>query len=186
MTNSSRFESFIQGFRSLVDEARGDEARILREGAPLLRDLVRHDDWLAPQYAKAPDSGYSQYLLHLDPQHRFSVVSFVWSPGVLTPVHDHTVWGMVGVMRGAEFCHEYDWPQPGQPMKRKGSHRLEPGDIDTVSPTVGDVHAVENAFKDRPSISIHVYAGDIGRTERHVFDAASGAVRRFVSGYTSA
>jgi predicted metal-dependent enzyme (double-stranded beta helix superfamily) len=70
-------------------------------------------------------------------------------------------------------------------MERRGSHRLEPGDIDTVSPTVGDVHAVENAFKDRPSISIHVYAGDIGRTQRHVFDPATGTASPFVSGYTA-
>ena len=46
-------------------------------------------------------------LLHCDPMERFSVVSFVWAPGQKTPVHDHTVWGMVGVMRGVEFCEEF-------------------------------------------------------------------------------
>ncbi len=183
---ASRFENFVSRFGAMLDASQGDEARILREGTPLLRELVSHDDWLAPQHARSPETGYAQYLLHLDPQKRFSVVSFVWSPGVLTPVHDHTVWGLVGVLRGAELCHEYDWPTAGQPMQRRTSHRLDPGDIDTVSPTVGDVHAVENALKDRPSISIHVYAGDIGRTERHVFDAATGAVKPFVSGYTNA
>jgi predicted metal-dependent enzyme (double-stranded beta helix superfamily) len=71
-------------------------------------------------------------------------------------------------------------------MQAKATHRLEPGGIDAVSPRVGDIHVVENAYKDRPSLSIHVYGSDIGRTERHVFDAASGEVRKFVSGYSNA
>jgi len=37
----------------------------------------------------------------------FLVGSFVWMPGQRTPVHDHTVWGLVGVMRGEETCEEY-------------------------------------------------------------------------------
>ncbi|HLS87762.1 MAG TPA: cysteine dioxygenase, partial [Burkholderiales bacterium] len=80
---ASRFENFVSRFGAMLDASQGDEARILREGTPLLRELVSHDDWLAPQHARSPETGYAQYLLHLDPQKRFSVVSFVWSPGVL-------------------------------------------------------------------------------------------------------
>jgi predicted metal-dependent enzyme (double-stranded beta helix superfamily) len=181
-----RFDDFIARFDALVDAAQGDEARILREGSGLLRALVSQDDWLPARFAQAPENRYAQYLLHLDPRGRYSVVSFAWGPGVTTPIHDHTVWGLVGVMRGAELCHEYDWPAEGKPMKAKATHRLDPGGIDQVSPRVGDVHVVENALKDRPSLSIHVYGADIGRTERHVFDAASGRPRPFVSGYSNA
>lgn len=181
-----RFEEFVARFDALVGAAPSDEARILREGGQLLRELVTHDDWLPDAYARAPEKGYAQYLLHLDAAARFSVVSFAWSPAVVTPIHDHTVWGLVGVMRGAELCHEYDWPAPGKPMKAKATHRLDPGGVDRVSPRVGDVHVVENAYPDRPSLSIHVYGADIGRTERHVFDPATGAIRPFVSGYSNA
>ena len=180
-----RFGDFVARFGMLV-AADPDEPRILREGAKLLRELVSHDDWLPEAYAKAPEKGYAQYLLHLDAAKRFSVVSFAWSPGVTTPIHDHTVWGLVGVMRGAELCHEYERPPAGGPMKAKASHRIEPGAVDAVSPRIGDVHVVENAYKDRPSLSVHVYGADIGRTERHVFDAATGAARKFVSGYSNA
>jgi 3-mercaptopropionate dioxygenase len=187
MTDRDRLQTFVARFGALIDAAQADEARILREGATLLRELVRHDDWLAPEHARAPaGGGYAQYLLHLDAQARFSVLSFVWAPGVVTPIHDHTVWGLVGVMRGAELCHEYDWPVPNRAMKPKATHRLEPGAIDTVSPRVGDVHVVENAFADRASVSIHVYGANIGRVERHVFDGATGAIKPFVSGYTNA
>ena len=55
-----------------------------------------------------------------------------------------------------------------------------------VSPTIGDVHRVQNAYDDRVSISIHVYGGGIGRIRRHVFDESTGAVKEFVSGYSNA
>ena len=63
---------------------------------------------------------------------------------------------------------------------------LEPGEIEAVSPTVGDLHTVANALADAPSVSIHVYGANIGAVRRHVFDAATGAVKDFVSGYSAA
>jgi len=54
-----------------------------------------------------------------------------------------------------------------------------------VSPTVGDIHRVANAFADRVSISIHVYGGNIGAVRRAVYDAETGEEKPFVSGYTN-
>jgi predicted metal-dependent enzyme (double-stranded beta helix superfamily) len=50
---------------------------------------------------------YQQFLPHADSRQRFSIVSFVWGPGQSTPVHDPTVWGLIGVLRGAEIAHGY-------------------------------------------------------------------------------
>ena len=47
------------------------------------------------------------------------------------------------------------------------------------------MHAVANALADQPSISIHVYGGNIGAVRRHVCDPATGEVKDFVSGYSS-
>ncbi len=181
--NLQRFRQFIATFSALIDRAGDDEATMLREGKPLLADLVRHDDWLPDEAARESAEGYRQYLLYCDPRERFSVVSFVWGPGQKTPIHDHTVWGMVGMMRGAELCEEYDWPVTGKPMQPKANHRVTPGEVDLVSPTIGDVHVVANALTDRPSISIHVYGANIGAVQRHVFDGGSGAIKSFISGY---
>jgi len=186
MKNLARFREFIASFSALFDAAGADERRIFREGAPLLSALVGHDDWLPDEAAAAEAGAYRQYLLYCDPRERFSVVSFVWGPGVKTPIHDHTVWGMVGVMRGAETCYEYAPPRPGEPMTPKAQHPCAPGEVDKVSPTVGDIHVVENALDDRASISIHVYGGNIGAVRRHVFDPTTGAAKPFVSGYSSA
>lgn len=178
MTQLARLRGFIQSITRLLDDG-ADEARIFRDGRALLSDLVRHDDWLPDAYAQPNPDRYQQYLLHCDPLERFSVVSFVWGPGQTTPVHDHTVWGMVGILRGAELCEEFD--AHGQPA---GRHELRPGRVDLVSPTVGDVHRVSNLLPDAVSVSVHLYGANIGRVERHVFQP-DGTRRPFVSGYAN-
>lgn len=180
MNNPARLHDFIAAFTRLVDDGAGEE-RIFSEGKALLAGLIAHDDWLPAEFARASAERYQQYLLYCDPAERFCVVSFVWGPGQSTPVHDHTVWGMVGVLRGAETCEEFTVG----PMRGTCSHHLAAGAVDLVSPRVGDVHRVSNAFADRVSVSIHVYGADIGKVERHVFDPATGVARRFVSGYVN-
>ena len=183
MTNIGRFRSFVQDMTRLVERHGADEAAMLDEGAKLLHELVTHDDWLPEEFAKPSQDSYRQYLLHCDPLERFSVVSFVWQPGQRTPVHDHTVWGLVGVMRGEEMCEEYS---SGKPMRATGKHRVKPGDVDRVSPRIGDVHVVSNAGQDGAAISIHVYGANIGAVRRHTFDPATGTAREFISGYHNA
>jgi 3-mercaptopropionate dioxygenase len=183
MKNHARFRHFIADFTRLVERAGNDEPAIFKDGGKLLAGLVAADDWLPDACAEPHPEHYQQYLLHCDPLERFSVVSFVWGPGQKTPVHNHTVWGMIGMLRGAEMCHEFTLVD-GVP-KAGPSHKILPGQIDRVSPTVGDVHKVENALADRASISIHVYGANIGAVSRHVFDAATGAPKPFVSGYSA-
>jgi predicted metal-dependent enzyme (double-stranded beta helix superfamily) len=180
-----RFENFIAEMTRVVEEEAA-EPQLLARAKPLLSDLIEHDDWLAPEHAVPGADTYRQYLLYRDPQSRFSVVSFVWGPGQVTPVHNHTVWGLVGVMRGSERCHEYSLDDRGHAVDAGCEHILDTGEIEAVSPSVGDVHTVANALADRPSISIHVYGADIGRVKRHWYDAKTGEPREFVSGYSNA
>ncbi len=183
MKNLARLRTFIDSFDALVSTAGANERRILDDGAPLLAALVSQDDWLPDEFARESAESYCQYLLYGDPRERFSVLSFVWGPGQRTPIHDHTVWGLIGVLRGAEICYEYDQPTPGVPMIMKSHHRVVPGEVDKVSPEIGDVHIVQNALEDGTSISIHVYGANIGALQRHVFDEATGTMSPFVSGY---
>jgi 3-mercaptopropionate dioxygenase len=175
-----RLRHFVQEMTRLVERHGGDEALMLDAGERLLRELVTHDDWLPERFAASSSESYRQYLLHCDPLERFSVVSFVWQPGQRTPIHDHTVWGLVGVMRGEELCEEYSGD-----LRPAGRHPVRPGEVDRVSPRIGDVHVVSNAG-DRVAVSIHVYGANIGAVRRHVFDPATGKAREFVSGYHNA
>jgi predicted metal-dependent enzyme (double-stranded beta helix superfamily) len=101
----------------------------------------------------------------------------VWLPGHRTPIHDHTVWGLVGVMRGVELCEEFS-----PAVKMINSHQSKPGEVDRVSPAIGDVHVVSNPGT-QTAVSIHVYGANIGAVRRHVYDPASGAPKEFISGY---
>ena len=178
-----RFRHFVCELTQLVD-ARADESEIRVQAGAALRDLVAADDWLPPEFAEPHPAQYRQYLLYCDPLERFSVVSFVWGPGQRTPVHDHTVWGLIGMLRGAEISRNYAFDAAGR-LVATGEDTLIPGAVTAVSPEIGDIHLVENALADRPSISIHAYGGNIGAVARHVFVPESGEQKPFVSGYAN-
>lgn len=175
---------FVAQMTQLVGQSQAED--IVRPKAKaLLQDLIKTDDWL-PDFCAVPHPQYyQQYLLHTDPLERFSVVSFVWGPGQATPIHDHMVWGLIGMLRGSEKGQRYARNAAGQLEAIGHEETLLPGDVDEVSPTIGDIHIVKNAFDDKPSISIHVYGGNIGAVKRHVYDPQTGSVKNFVSGYSS-
>ena len=175
--------AFLDSMRAIVQTPQ-EESALLERVEQALRLLIAKDNWLAPAWRKPGADSYRQYPLYIAPDEKFSVVSFVWGPGQSTPIHDHTTWGVVGVLSGAEWCTEYAVPVAGKQMLPVGSHLLEAGDTDKVSPTVGDIHLVSNAKTGETSISVHVYGGNIGTTSRHVYDPSSGAARTFISGYS--
>lgn len=179
--DNPRLSGFISELTALIGQAPADEAGFLRRSAPLLARLVSHDDWLDDAFAQPHPQHYQQYLLYLDPEQRFSVVSFVWGPGQKTPVHDHRVWGLIGMLRGAEQSQSF--VRDGNGLHLSGEPvTLKPGDVETLSPLTGDIHQVSNVFDDRVSVSIHVYGADIGKVERATF-APDGSEKLFISGY---
>lgn len=177
----SRLRRFVLDIAALLTQT-SEEPTILEIGGKMLEDLVAQDDWLPDAYAQPDTERYRQYLLHCDSLERFSVVAFVWGPGQSTPVHNHTVWGLIGVLRGAETSQSFaigaDGLVPGE------TTLLRAGQTAAVSPAIGDIHKVSNAVPDAASISIHVYGANIGAVERATFDAL-GQPRRFISGYAN-
>lgn len=182
-TSVTRFHHFLAQITRLVDAGPAEPA-LLSQGRQYLSELVSNDDWLLPEYAQAHPQYYQQYLLYADPQNRFSVVSFVWGPGQATPIHDHTVWGLVGILRGTESCQSYSRMSDGRWVPAGFQIDMLPGDIETVSTRTGDVHKVWNASTDKVSVSIHVYGGNIGLIERHSY-REDGTRSTFVSGYAN-
>lgn len=182
-----RFDHFVNEFTKLIDTAGSNETKILSEGKKLLKTLISSDDWLPESYAQPDPTYYQQYLLYADPQDRFSVVSFVWGPGQSTPIHNHTVWALIGMLRGAERAENFALNAEGTPMQALDIEVLEPGTVESLSPGVGDgdIHRVSNIYDDRVSISIHVYGGNIGRISRHVFYEETSTRKAFISGYSN-
>lgn len=178
-----RLRSFIDELATLL-HATSDERVILDSGSRLLGQLVAHDDWLPDEFAVPSAERYQQYLLHADSQQRFSIVSFVWGPGQSTPIHDHRVWGLIGMLRGAEDSLGYQRLADGRLQADASSIRLQPGQVEAVSPRIGDIHRVSNAFDDQVSISIHVYGANIGAVRRAVY-LEDGSEKTFISGYSN-
>ena len=182
LSNLARLRDFVQSFAAMLERKPGEQ-EILSEGSALLAGLIAQDDWLPAAYAQADPQRYQQYLLYADALERFSVVSFVWGPGQSTPIHDHTVWGLIGVLRGAEIGQPYGQVD-GQWRPQGPSHELLAGQVEAVSPRIGDVHRVFNARQDQTSISIHVYGANIGAVQRSVY-LEDGTRKPFVSGYSN-
>ncbi|PLC50597.1 cysteine dioxygenase [Pollutimonas subterranea] len=174
----------VAGLTRLMETPAPDEETILKSSCQLMASLVAHDDWLPDALAKPHPDYYTQYLLYGDPLERFSLVSFVWGPGQTTPIHDHTVWGVIAMLRGAELDQHYRRTSEGI-VQAGGESRLHQGEVACVSPRIGDIHRVSNAYDDRVSISIHLYGGNIGRIRRSVYNPATGEPKEFVSGYSN-
>ena len=181
--NLGRLRLFVQQLAQLLEQ-QPPEAQILDHGAPLLRELVSHDDWLPEAFAQPDPERYQQFLLHADALQRFSIVSFVWGPGQRTPIHDHRVWGLIGMLRGAEYSQGFARQADGRLQAAGEALRLEPGQVEAVSPQIGDIHQVANAYADQVSISIHVYGANIGAVKRAVY-GLDGTEKPFISGYSN-
>jgi predicted metal-dependent enzyme (double-stranded beta helix superfamily) len=179
---TGRLRGFVTAFATLLAATR-DEQAILDSGRALLSRLIAKDDWLPDAFARPNPDRYQQYLLHCDSRERFSVVSFVWGPGQSTPIHDHSVWGLVGVLRGVEKVERFRRAPEGT-LIADGESLLREGEVDAVSPRIGDIHRVTNGRDAAPSVSIHVYGANIGAVERATY-AADGTPKTFISGYAN-
>jgi predicted metal-dependent enzyme (double-stranded beta helix superfamily) len=175
--------TFVAAVTEIMDDKNLPEPSLLLRLRPLLEDLVSEDNWLPDEFSRPHPDHYQQYLLHCDPLERFSVVSFVLGPGQKTSPHDHTTWGLIGTIRGAKNFRPYNLNE-GQ-LTAGTIQRLAQRQITFVSPQVGDIHEVSNAYPDRVSISIHVYGANIGAVRRHIYDPVTGVRDDFVSGYAN-
>ena len=145
-----------------------------------LRVLVADDGWLPERLRVQNPPSYRQYLLHLDAAARFSIVGFVWGPGQATPIHDHGVWGLVGVVRGEETSQAYRFVE-GVCIAVGAPETLCAGEVMALAPP-DDWHRVRNTGA-TTAVSIHVYGGDIGALERRSV-ADDGSIVGFATGYS--
>lgn len=182
----SRLREFADRVDRLLDDERDDRA-VTSAVARLVEDLVSERDWLDESFQHPlPGKPYSQYPLHVDEDRRWSVVCFVWPAGSITPVHDHGVWGVVGIYKGQERETGFERVEASAREHRirirpDRSTTMMPGEVSLVLPP-NDIHTVENTGSG-VAVSIHVYGADIGRHSRHAFDRDTGEVAEFVSGY---
>jgi 3-mercaptopropionate dioxygenase len=187
--------------RALVEETRrltsdiADTKQRVDALRPAFAKLLASNDWLPKEYGE-PDlksgmgGGIGQYALYRAEDGSLCLFSLVIPPGSQTPIHDHLAWGLIGVYRGVQDETVYRRTDDGRDESKATleiarQQTVKHGEFYTLLPPLDDIHYVKTV-SDTPSISIHLLANDTACVTRHRFDAASGIVTPFRSGYSNA
>lgn len=191
----------VPEIRSLIDETRRlthaipDTRKRVDALRPAFAKLLAAEGWLPDEYA-SPDlksgmgGGIGQYALYRAEDGSLCLFSLVIPPGSQTPIHDHLAWGLIGVYRGVQDETVYrrldDGGDEGHAdLAVARQQTVTHGQFYTLLPPLDDIHYVKTV-SDVPSISIHLLANDTACVTRHRFDAATGIVTPFRSGYSNA
>lgn len=184
MKHTETLQSFINDVKHMINTT-DNEHEITKKVAERLTALLTSDYRLPPEVTRPSSEHHVNYPLYIAPDDSWSLAAVVWNVGQRTPVHGHETWGVVGIYAGSEREFRYAKPTPAEtnsPLTALGEHVWEQGQVTVCCTTDDDVHAVE-AVGDTPTVGIHVYGANIGAIERWLYDPATGAVRRFTSGW---
>ncbi|SFJ15706.1 cysteine dioxygenase family protein [Methylobacterium brachiatum] len=131
------------------------EAYLASARATLLKILAR-PDLLDRTRLVAPPGGLGRNLLF--GTRAISVWAMVWSPGAVTPVHDHHCSCCFGLLNGSLRETWYRPISDTHAVATLDAVRV-PGYVACMMPTGPNLHRIANAGPDT-AISIHVYGYD--------------------------
>jgi predicted metal-dependent enzyme (double-stranded beta helix superfamily) len=120
---------------------------------------------LPDAFHEARADHYARRVLFANPALGYSAVVMTWGPGQGTAVHDHAgIWCVEVVVEGQMDVTQYELDE-----ERAGLYRFHPhpkvharvGSAGCLIPPF-EHHVLANAL-DRPSLTLHVYGGEINR-----------------------
>jgi len=134
--------------------------------------IQAHEIMLPERFHRTRPEGYARRLLYRSDALGYSAVVMTWAPGQRTPLHDHAgIWCVEGVVEGRMDVTQYDLVEESADRYRfeaRGCVHAAVGSAGCLIPPF-EYHVLANAI-DRPSITLHVYGGDM--TACHVFEPA--------------
>jgi predicted metal-dependent enzyme (double-stranded beta helix superfamily) len=165
------------------------DAAVVTQPLPARTEAVKHVlqeslrsgamDLPARFCAPRPDT-YARRLLHRDPQGRYTVVVMTWGPGQKTALHDHAgIWCVECVIDGQMEVAQYDLVAEEQGAFRfteQSRVRAGRGSAGCLIPPF-EYHTLGN-LSERPSVTLHVYGGEMDHC--HVFEPDSAGTWRRV------
>jgi predicted metal-dependent enzyme (double-stranded beta helix superfamily) len=117
-----------------------------------------------------PD-GYARRLLHRDDRLGYTAIVMTWGPGQRTALHDHAgIWCVEGVVEGRMEVTRFDLVDQSDgtyEFDEKARVVASVGSAGSLIPPF-EYHILANAQPDRPSMTLHVYGGEM--TSCHVFE----------------
>lgn len=169
--------------RAQIDDAvtASDPEQIAQGIKRVLQESLRRQGLELPArfHQPRPDT-YARRLLHRDPGGRYTVVVMTWGPGQGTALHDHAgIWCVECVVDGEMEVAQYDLVSEDH-----GTYRFaEQTHIHAFRGSAGclippfEYHTLSNARADAPSVTLHVYGGEMDHC--HIFEPVEdGAFRR--------
>ncbi len=184
-----KLQATEEGISPSVIQFVADTARVVAEGRDeyettnavkqLLVEALAGDFQIPEAYMKPREDRYVMYPLFVADDASFSIASAVWNIGQETPVHDHGVWGVVGILSGVE--HEESFrATPSGALAEHEDIEFQPGEVTVCCTSDQDLHRV-SASGDEPCVGIHVYGGDIGTIRRRSYRLDDGSISYFTS-----
>jgi 3-mercaptopropionate dioxygenase len=165
-----------EGIAELI--ARIDAAVRLRDPAAIthrvkreLQDAIHTNQISLPdRFHRVRPEGYARRLLHRSGSLGYTAVVMTWGPGQQTPLHDHAgIWCVEGVVEGQMDVTQFDLVEEAGAAYRfemKGCVHASVGATGSLIPPF-EYHVLANAI-DEPSITLHVYGGEM--TSCHIFE----------------
>jgi len=135
---------------------------------PLLEQAELAQDWYVAHRHGSPDGSYSLQV-------------FVWPPGSMTKIHDHSSWGAFRCAVGSLFEERYVRVDGGFKPNHAHLRMLwrrtwnERVGFSTVLPYDGGIHRVGNPT-DEPAISVHLYGPRLGEIDGRDYDPSQDYV----------
>ena len=173
---------FVDCVRALFESGLEGEilwTKIKEVMAPLLADQgLRSATKSWPATVEAAPS-VKNLLFYEDPDFGFVLNATVRKPNLLTNIHDHgNKWTLYGLITGNEIMHRYKRTDGGDAdrgpavIKKLGSYKMAPGDIDVVPP--GAIH--QEQAGSAQSIAFIVREAKGGTFTQHHFKLETGEV----------
>ncbi|MFY9343261.1 MAG: cysteine dioxygenase family protein [Planctomycetota bacterium] len=170
-------DDYVRTIEAVLDRRPANRV-IIREVSAATKQLCSDDRWLDERFRVGNPDYYTRHLLHRDAQNRFVVLALVWQPGHLTPIHDHSCWGVMGLIQNGleEVCYERldDGRRPDfAELEQSRVTDVGQGGVAYLLPPYEEIHRIGNTGN-RPTVSLHVYGRDLD--EVNVFDQTTGKV----------
>ena len=139
--------------QAITEQVKDDLEEITTEGGLFLPASFHHP---------LPDR-YARRLLHREPG--WTAVVMTWGPGQSTALHDHAgIWCVEGVVEGRMEVTRYELVGEEEEdicrFEQRDRVQAGVGSAGALIPPF-DYHVLGNALTDRPSLTLHVYGGEM-------------------------
>lgn len=159
-----------QGVETLIEKLQeavrlGDAQAITHRVKDELEALIAAGGLAFPErFHRARPDSYARRLLHRDADLGFSAVVMTWGPGQHTALHDHAgIWCVEGVVEGRMDVARYELMAEEDGIcsfEERDKVQAGVGSAGALIPPF-DFHVLGNALADRPSLTLHVYGGEM-------------------------